>query len=157
MSEPFAKTFHVRWSDTDFNAHMRNTAYLDIAADVRMMFFDERGFSMREFERLQLGPVVVKDEIDYFREMRLLEPFRVTLVLAGLSADGARFRLENEFLRGDGRLAARVISDGGWLDLRARKLTVPPEKLRATLGALTRSANFQHESPSPARGKNPPV
>ncbi|AOE83863.1 thioesterase [Pseudomonas sp. TCU-HL1] len=56
----------------DFNSHMRNTAYLDKSADVRMMYFAHRGFPMSEFRRLRLGPVVMKDEIEYFRECHLL-------------------------------------------------------------------------------------
>jgi len=72
MPEIFEKTFHVSWGDLDSNAHMKNTAYLDKAVDVRMMYFESQGFSVREFERLHLGPVVKTDEIEYFRELRLL-------------------------------------------------------------------------------------
>jgi acyl-CoA thioester hydrolase len=46
MPELFTKTFHVRWGDMDFNAHMKNTAYLDLAADVRMMYFQMNFFEM---------------------------------------------------------------------------------------------------------------
>ena len=49
MMEIFSKTFHVGWGDLDSNAHMKNTAYLDKAVDVRMMFFQEHGFTMHEF------------------------------------------------------------------------------------------------------------
>lgn len=140
---PFSKTFHVRWGDMDFNAHMGNTAYLDACVDVRLMYFQEHGFSPREFERLRIGPVVLRDELDYFRELRLLEPVRITLELAGLNADASRFRLRNEFFRQDGALAARVSTLGGWLDLSKRKLTSPPEDLAAALRMLSRSADFQ--------------
>ncbi len=75
----------------DFNAHMKNTAYLDISGDVRMMYFSENGFSMGEFVRLRVGLVVMRDEIEYFRELQLLEPVRVNLTLAGLSDDASRF------------------------------------------------------------------
>ena len=68
MAPLFSKTFHVGWGDMDFNAHMRNTAYLDMSADVRMMYFAEHGFSMREFERRRIGPVVMRDELEYFRD-----------------------------------------------------------------------------------------
>jgi acyl-CoA thioester hydrolase len=37
----FRRPFHARWGDTDFNAHMRKMAYLDMAADVRMMYYEE--------------------------------------------------------------------------------------------------------------------
>ncbi len=139
MPESFSKTFHVRWGDVDFNAHMRNTAYLDLCVDVRMMYFAEHGFSMREFERLRFGPVVMKDELEYFRELRLLETVTVTLELAGVNADVSRFRLRNEFFHADGELVARVTSAGGWLDLAARKLTAPPEKLAEVIRMLSRS------------------
>lgn len=138
----FERTLHVGWGDLDFNGHMRNTAYLDKAGDVRMMYFAERGFSLREFERLRFGPVVFRDEVEYFREMRMLEPIRVTLSLAGLSADRRKFRLRNQFFRPDGELAVRLVSSGGWLDLTARKLAVPPEGLAEALGSLVRDEDF---------------
>ena len=140
---PFTRTFHVRWADIDFNGHMKNTAYLDLGPDVRMMFFAEKGFSMRDFERLRIGPVILRDELDYYRELRLLEPVTVDLVLAGLSEDGIRFRIRNHFLREDGKMAARVTSTGGWLDLDARKLTAPPEALLQALLSMPRSDDFE--------------
>src|SRR5262245_63295077 len=97
----------------DFNAHMRNTAYLDRCVDVRWMYFTSRGFSMRELERLKIGPVVRLDDVEYFREIRLLEQFRITLAIAALRQDASRFALRNEFFKEDGQLAARVTSHGG--------------------------------------------
>ncbi len=139
----FARTFQVRWADLDFNAHMKNTAYLDLGPDVRMMFFAENGFPVQEFERLRIGPVILRDELDYYRELRLLEPVTVDLVLAGLSKDNKRFRIRNHFFRGDGKMAARVTSTGGWLDLEARKLIVPPDALLQALLAMPRSEEFE--------------
>ena len=34
----FEKKLYASWGDMDFNSHMSNTAYLDKAGDVRMMF-----------------------------------------------------------------------------------------------------------------------
>ena len=90
---------------------------------------------------LQLGPEVMRDQIDYFRECRLLDEIRVTLALAGLSEDGSRMTLRNEFHR-EGLLCARVTSTVGWFDLRQRKLIVPPPGLAALLRALDRSDDF---------------
>lgn len=115
----FARPFIAGWGDMDFNAHMRNTAFLDRAADVRMMFFAESGFEMKTFAQRRLGPVIARDEVEYFREVGLLQPITVTLSLAGLAADGSRFLMRNEMLGPDGRLCARVSSTGGWLDLAA--------------------------------------
>src|SRR5271157_893509 len=87
----YQKILVAGWGDMDFNSHMRNTAYLDKSADVRMMYFAENGFPMAEFHRLRLGPVILRDEIDYVREVALLEEIRVTLELGELSSDGLRF------------------------------------------------------------------
>ena len=65
----YVKTLYAGWADMDFNGHMRNTAYLDKAADVRQMFLAENGFPVEEFLRLRIGPVVMKDELEYFKEV----------------------------------------------------------------------------------------
>ncbi|UXI68229.1 thioesterase family protein [Tahibacter amnicola] len=142
MPADFETSLFARWGDMDFNAHMANTAYLDASADVRLMYFSSRGFPAAELARLGIGPVVRRDEIDYYREVRLLEPLRAVLRLAGLNADAGRFRLQNDFYREDGQLAVRVRSEGGWLDLARRKLTAPPEALAAALRELGQTEDF---------------
>jgi len=139
----YQKTLYAGWGDMDFNSHMRNTAYLDKSADVRMMFFSENGFPMGEFLRVGLGPVILKDEVEYVKEVGLLQEVRVDLAIAGLSDDGARWVMRNEFFRSDGKLAARVTSAGAWIDLQARRLTVPPEPLLLALRSLPRTPDFQ--------------
>lgn len=147
----YAKEFLAGWGAMDFNGHLANTAYLDLAADVRMAFFAEHGFPPSEFRRLGIGPVVRKDELEYFREVGLHERVTVTHAALALSADGARFVLENEIWTAAGERAATVRSAGGWLDLRARRLVVPPPALRAAMERVPRAAAF-HELPSLAGG-----
>ena len=59
----------------DFSSHMRNTAYLDKSADVRMMYFSSCGFTMAEFMRLRLGPVV--ELFKPLRELARSADFRI--------------------------------------------------------------------------------
>ena len=139
----FEKRMIATWGDMDYNGHMRNTAFLDKSADARLMFFAEHGLPADALIQLKICPVVRKDELEYFREIRLFEEMRVTLSAAGLSDDGGRFLLRNEFWRDNGTLAARVTSSGGWLDLAARKLVVPPDALRAALHLIQRTDDFQ--------------
>jgi acyl-CoA thioester hydrolase len=108
-----------------------------------MMFFAENGFPMEELMRRRIGPVVMKDEVEYFKEVRLLDPLRVTLLSAGLAEDGSRFSLRNEFWREDGKLIARVTSTGGWLDLATRRLVLPPEALLTAMRSLSPTEDFQ--------------
>jgi acyl-CoA thioester hydrolase len=146
VSAPFegryAKEFLAGWATMDANGHMGNTSYLDMAADVRMAFFAEHGFPPAEFRRLAIGPVVRKEEIEYFREIGLHETVTVTYAVLAMSPDGARFTIENEIWRANGERAATVRSTGGWLDLKARKLVAPPPALFATFNQVPRAPNF---------------
>ena len=139
----FQRHLIAGWGDMDFNSHMRNTAYLDKSADVRMMYFAERGFPMREFLRLKIGPVIMKDELEYFREVQLLEEFVIDFALAGLAEDGSRFVMKNGFFRTDGKPIARVTSSGGWLDLSLRRLVPAPAALLKVLQETSRTDDFQ--------------
>lgn len=138
----YTKTLYAGWADMDFNSHMKNTAYLDKAADVRQMYLAENGFPIEEFTRLRIGPVVMKDEVEYFKEVGLQEQIKVTYALAGHAPDGSRFLLRHDIFRRDGKLSARVTSAGGWLDLNERKLIVPPPALLSAMNSLDRSDDF---------------
>ena len=138
----YSRQFLAGWGTMDFNGHLANRAYLDLAADVRMAFFAEHGFPPAEFRRLAIGPVVRKDELEYFREIGLHETVTVTHATLGLSADGARFVIENEVWSARGEKAATIRSTGGWLDLRARKLIAPPPELVHALQQVPRASGF---------------
>jgi acyl-CoA thioester hydrolase len=127
----YSKTLVAGWGDMDFNAHMGAPAYLSKCFDVRMMCFAEHGYAMGEFARLRIGPVGMKDELEYFREVELLAEITVTLSVTGMSADGSRWRIRQELLHRDGKPCARVTSTGGWMDLATRRLVAPPDALLA--------------------------
>jgi acyl-CoA thioester hydrolase len=143
MTKPFEKILYAGWGDIDFNNHMTNAAYMAKCVDVRMMYFTENGFGSRVLSEIGIGPVIMKDEIRYFREFALLDQIHVTMALAGMSSDGSRFLLRNELFRVDGTLAARVDSTGGWMDLNTRKLILPPPELLEALGGLHRAEDFK--------------
>lgn len=138
----YAKTFLAGWGTMDANGHMANTAYLNLAADARVAFFAEHGFAPVEFRRLGIGPVIRKDEVEYFREIGLHETVTVTYTLLAMSDDGSRFTVENEIWTEAGGRAAVVRSTGGWLDLNARRLVAPPPELFAAFAQVPRSAGF---------------
>ena len=143
MSRIFEKTFHVGWANVDFNGHLGNTSFMDLAVDVRMFYFAENGFPIQEFQRQRFGPVILKDEIEYFKEFHLLDKIRITFQGAGMSEDASRFKIRNEFFSEDGRLSARLNTTGGWLDLDKRKLIVPPPALAEAMRSLVRTEDFE--------------
>jgi acyl-CoA thioester hydrolase len=66
----------------------------------------------------------------------------VTYAALAMSPDAARFRLENEIFNAAGERAAVVRSTGGWLDLRARKLVLPPPPLADAMRLVPRAPGF---------------
>jgi acyl-CoA thioester hydrolase len=138
----YQKMLKAGWGDMDFNSHMRNTAYLDKSVDVRFMYFTENGLPISEFLRMGIGPVVMKDEVEYFKEFHLHDEMMVNLTVAGTSNDGTRLKVRNEFFKNE-KLAARVTSTLGWLDLGQRKIVCPPEKVLAALRSMPKSEDYQ--------------
>lgn len=143
MSKVFEKIYTAGWTDVDPNGHLANTAYLGFAVNTRMAFFAKSGFTPAEFARYDVGPVIKSDHTNYFREIMMLEGLTVTMENGGHSEDGSRFRVVNNIYKGDGIHAARVVSIGGWLGLKQRKLIAPPEKLKEAWFALKRTDDFE--------------
>ena len=135
---------HVRsrWGEIDSNGHMRNVAYLDISANARMEFFNANGYTLTEFFGAGIGPVVLKDEIEYKREVRLAEDLTVTNELAGMSEDNTRFIFRNQFIKANGKLACKISSLVAFFDIATRKTIAPPENLMKAILSLPRSEDF---------------
>jgi acyl-CoA thioester hydrolase len=139
--------FVVRWSECDANGHLRNTAYSEYCIDTRTSFLAERGFPHEWFKARSIGPVILREEIDYLREVRLGEEVVVDLLALGLSSDGARFRLSHGLRRPGGEPVAQLVLLGGWLDLERRRLTLPPEELKRAIASVPRGDPYVELDP----------
>jgi len=138
----FEQRFRVGWSDLDGNAHMGNASYLGYASDTRMHYFTQNGFSLARFASERFGPVVVRDELTYRRELRLMDEFVVDFELVGLSENGTRFKVRNTFRTPSDDVAASVASEGVWFDLERRRPRIPPLDLDKLMRALWRAGDF---------------
>jgi acyl-CoA thioester hydrolase len=139
----YEKRFEVRWADLDPNWHMRHSAFADYAAQTRVAFLTDRGFTAARFAELGLGPVLFREELLYHRELRANDRFVVDLKLLGGAPDGSRWKLRQRVTREDGVLAATLNLDGAWIDHAKRKLAVPPAELAAAFETLTRDAQWE--------------
>ncbi|WP_420475094.1 acyl-CoA thioesterase [Noviherbaspirillum sp. ST9] len=135
--------YTVSWSDLDANVHLRNTSYLDYAAQTRFLYMKDNGFTPADFKAAGMGPIVFSEQIVYHKELHFLENFSVTMELGGISEDGAKFIMVNRFRKADGRLAAEVITRGAWFDLAARRVKAPPQALTDVLLRLPRTNGFE--------------
>ncbi|MGH8355093.1 MAG: acyl-CoA thioesterase [Pseudomonas sp.] len=135
--------FQVTWADLDSNAHLKNSRYLDYAAQARFLFLAAAGFTPQAFAEAKLGPVVFEDRIEYRKELRLLQSFQVKMAVAGLAEDGAKFIVVNQVLNARGELCARVQSQAAWFSLENRRVTPPPAGLKAAMEQAPRTEDFR--------------
>lgn len=131
------------WRDVDMNGHVANTVFQEFAVDMRVAFFDSCGFPPQEFLKQGFGPVIKSDSVEYFREVMMLEKLKVTIENGGFAEDGSRFRVVNNIYKASDVLACRVVSIGGWLSLKERKLIAPPDIIKNAWLALPRTDDFE--------------
>jgi acyl-CoA thioester hydrolase len=144
---PYSRTFALRWSDGDANGHVRHTVYPELGVELRMGWLAEGGFGWERFEEARIGPVLLREEIDYVSEVGLRETVSVDLEALALSPDGGRWKLRHTIRKADGTVAARVVVLGGWLDLERRRLTAAPEALARILAGADRAEGFEELPP----------
>ena len=141
--EHFTRSFIVRWADCDANGHLRNTCYSEYAIEVRMAYLAQHGFGLAEFRRHGVGPVLLREEIDYLRECHMGEEVSVDFAVLGLSPDETRFKIAHEILKPGGKRAARLVVHGGWLDMTTRRLRPPPPELKVVWDRVERVEPFE--------------
>ncbi len=136
-------TFKTRWADFDPNNHMRHSAYNDYAAETRVRYFKDCGYSLSELTKQNLGPVLFSENTIFYREVTLSEDISVALLMKGFSENGERFKFQHKIFKQDGVLAAIIEVYGAWLDLEKRKLTIPPSQIITTFNSLKKSEDFE--------------
>jgi acyl-CoA thioester hydrolase len=136
LPAPFKMEFTVRWSDCDPNQHLRHTAYEEYATHVRFSFLALHGFVWKYFEEGGFGPVIFKSEAQYLREVRHGETMIIDMQVEQVSEDGARWQLFHTVKKQNGKPAAVLRVDGAWMDIRERRLRIPPLALRTAMAGL---------------------
>ncbi len=151
-SAAFKCCFEVRWADLDGNRHLRNTAFSEYASHTRFQLLAVHGFSPEKLQALRFGPIMLREEIRYRREVLFGDTLNVDVSCAGLSADGSHWCVRQEIRRSDGKSAAILTVQGGWIDLDSRTAGAPTGELSSVLQRLPRMKNFE-ELPSLMRRK----
>ncbi len=139
----FQVNFSTKWADFDPNKHMRHTAYNDYAAEVRVRFFKKNNFTMDDFNRLNLGPILFSEETHFRKEILMGEDITVNLKLSGLSKNNERWKFTHEVFNETGKLSAIIKVYGAWIDLTKRKLTIPSIETAHLFADTEKSLDFE--------------
>src|SRR5512143_4124302 len=123
--QAYSMPYEVRWTDIDANRHVRYSAYIDAAAELRYRFFTQHDLPPEAFDHLGVGPVYTALSANFYREVRLGETITITYLLTGLSEHGIRWKVRHDFLKTNGKKAVTVALEGTILNLISRQPTAP--------------------------------
>ena len=140
----FEVTFPTIWANFDANAHMRHTAYNDYAAEIRSRFFTEQGFSLTEFAKHNIGPILFSENTNFYREIKLGENITANLIFIGASEKYERFKFKHQIIKENGVISAEISIYGAWMDLTKRKLTTPPQNMIDIFNKLDKATDFEN-------------
>lgn len=125
----YEKSFEIRWADCDANQHMRHSAYSDLCAHTRVGFLNEIGMTMKWFQQNGIGPVLFKEQTEYFREVFMGEEVKVTVETGEPTGSAKSVCIVNKIYKPNGELAAQHQVVVGWMDIKQRKVVALPEKI----------------------------
>ncbi|XDD49760.1 acyl-CoA thioesterase [Leptospira sp. WS92.C1] len=113
----FSHNVKVRWVDLDENGHVNNGVYQSYFDEARRAAFDESGLSLNELRKRNVGPVILKAELEYKAELKYPETTKLTTRFE--PKKGSRVSVIQELYReSDGVLVCSATFYGLFMDLK---------------------------------------
>ena len=153
-SQPFLKEFEIRWSDVDANRHLGNFAYINMMSHARMAALEHIGFGHKTMAKLQIGPIVLRESIHYFKEVFPGQKLRVGVALKSLSNDHRFFSFEQRFYLDNGENVALGEMTGSFISLLTRKISAPQKEILDGFNLIPKAEDFEYVEPSSIRLKD---
>jgi acyl-CoA thioester hydrolase len=141
--EPFSMDLQIRWSDLDPNFHLRHSVYYDWGALCRVTFLTAHGLTADVMSRLQVGPILFREECIFRKEIRSGDAVAIDLTLLKARKDFSRWSIQHNIKKGEGVLSAQLTVDGAWLHTAHRKLAPPPEQVLTVFNEMAKAENFE--------------
>jgi len=141
--EKYIKQLDIRWSDLDPNFHLRHSVYYDWGAYCRMCFFTESGLSTQVLQDHQVGPILLREECVFRREVKFGDAITINLEITRAKTDFSRWSIQHQVFKNDKELSAVLKVDGAWIDTEKRKLTLPPPVATEVFRKMPPSPEFE--------------
>lgn len=129
----YEETIKVRGYELDSLGHVNQAQYLLYAESVRWNHFLSVGITLDKlYKEWNMGPVVLAQNIQYFKELTLGDEVRITSQLTQF--EGKRGTISQDFFKGDIK-AAHLEMNFTFLDFKTRRSCEPhPELLKMIQG-----------------------
>lgn len=142
----FQSQFPVRWADLDPNYHVRHTVFSQYASETRIAFFVRSGLFPDYLRENNVGPILFREEINYYNEATLGEILTVNCLVISMADNASKINIRNDIFKENDKKAATIYSTTMWLDLTSRKLVQPPPKVIAAFRSLEKGEASQNFS-----------
>ena len=140
----YSKEIEVIWADMDPNQHMRHTSYSQYAAHARISFFNDMGYPLTKLADMGLGAVLLREQTTYIRELHLHDKITISVELLKSTEDFSRYTIIQTITNENGKIAAKVIIDGTWIDMKSRKAISPfTDVIEAVIEKLPKHKDFE--------------
>jgi acyl-CoA thioester hydrolase len=135
----------IMWCQLDFNMHLRHSAYSDIGTEAILDMLSFIGLTYDYFDKMKIGPVIFKEELNYLKEIKAGEIINVVSTLSKIAFEGAIFSVCQEFILKDGSKAAVIHLEGGLFNTESRTLAIVPQEMLELIRLLPKSESFIDE------------
>jgi acyl-CoA thioester hydrolase len=137
----YIKNIDIRWADLDPNFHMLHSKYYDLGAYIRMCFLVEHGVTQEELDKNRIGPILLREECSFRREIRFGDHVEIDLELVKARENMVRWSIRHHIKR-NGELSATIQVDGSWIDLDRRRMAIPPPYFADAFRKMPLAADF---------------
>src|SRR3990167_1979572 len=126
----YEEVIKVRGYELDSLGHVNQANYLLYAESIRWNHFASLGITFQKMAEWGVGPVLLSQNIFYLKELRLGDEVRVTSEL--LEFEGKRGSVQNDFYKGDVKVASLTITFT-FINMKERRSCPPPPEMLALL------------------------
>lgn len=109
----------------DVFGHVNHAKYLELYEQARWDWMASYNLSLKDIHHLQVGPVILNVNLDYRREVLARQTIRIYTRVADYQKK--IFTLAQEMRLPNDEVASTLKITGGMMDLKARKLVMPPD------------------------------
>jgi acyl-CoA thioester hydrolase len=139
----FNTSQEVRWADLDPNFHLRHSVYYDYGAYCRIQFLASHGITAQFMQERYFGPIIFREECVFKKEIQLSDKVTIDVKLLKARKDGSRWTMQHQIFKNNEIVAAVITLDGAWMDIRKRKLTIPPPEVQETFHLAPKTEGFE--------------
>lgn len=113
----------IRESQLDSFGHLTNIQYIQIFEDARWQMLTDHGYGFEIMHQRKTGPVIIKQEIDYRKEVGLRQRVQVETTL--ISYERKIFKIGQVMKNDSGQVVCRATCTAALFDTVERKIIVP--------------------------------